>query len=56
MSFADIQALLDRDGTAPTRWSPREFVWLMVLAQQRGSDKLVARLRQALLQTECATA
>jgi len=55
MSFADYQALLDQDGANPANWSPRECVWLMLLAQQRGSSDLVERLREALVTTECAS-
>jgi hypothetical protein len=53
MSFADYQALLDRDGAQPITWSPRECVWLMIIARQRGSDELVDRLRAVLRDGEC---
>ena len=34
-------------------WSPRECVWLMMLARDRGSDQLVAKLRDILREQEC---
>ena len=53
MSFADYQALLDHRDRAPMAWSPRECVWLMMLARDRGSDQLVAKLRDILHEQEC---
>jgi len=35
-------------------WSPREYVWLMVLAQQHRRPELVERLRSWLRRSECS--
>jgi len=37
-------------------WSPREYVWLMLLAQQWGHQDLLDQLRRTLLDRECQPA
>lgn len=58
MTIRDLQALWGGQRRPGRAWSPRECVWLMLLAQQRptGSDQtmdLVQRLRSRIRREEC---
>jgi len=52
MSLSEIESVLN--GTAePVHWTPRQMVWMMFIARDRGRSELVQRLREiiSLLET-----
>ena len=47
MSLSEIESVLN--GTAePVQWTPRQMVWMMFIAQDRGREELVQRLREVI--------
>jgi hypothetical protein len=51
MSLSEIESVLS--GTAdPVQWTPRQMVWMMFIARDRGRDELVQRLREVILLLE----
>ncbi|HLY67473.1 MAG TPA: hypothetical protein VKU60_18190 [Chloroflexota bacterium] len=61
MSLSDFEAMLPSGRPTKRAWSPRECVWLMLMAQQRAEKSpaardLVVRLRRILRECECRSA